>query len=65
MGLESRFLQHLNALICEVNHAHRSITSRFISSISGSRKESVCVFQMKSATDSIRKLPPIPFEACH
>ena len=24
-----------------------------------------CVFQTKSATDSIRKLPPIPGEACH
>ena len=24
-----------------------------------------CVFRMKSATDSIRKLPPIPDEACH
>ena len=29
------------------------------------KKQYGCVFQMKSATDSIRKLPPIPGEACH
>ena len=36
-----------------------------VSTVSVSFCYTACVFQMKSATDSIRTLPPIPGEACH